>query len=96
MAIVSTLTFIRRGDLREAFGISELLLGDKHDLIHKAVGWMLREAGKQDSRALIRFLKGHYSEMPRTALRYATERFPESVRRSMLRGNFQPLETPSL
>jgi 3-methyladenine DNA glycosylase AlkD len=95
MAIVSTLAFIRTGDLQDAFGISELLLDDEHDLLHKAVGWMLREAGKQDANALLKFLKGHYDRLPRTALRYAIERFPKEARQSMLRGRFQVLETPA-
>ena len=88
IAIIATHAFIRRGDLTDAFKISELLLGDKHDLIHKAVGWMLREAGKQSEPRLVRFLKTHYSAMPRTTLRYAIERMPEHVRKRQLRGEF--------
>ncbi len=88
IAIIATHAFIRRGDLTDTFNISELLLGDKHDLIHKAVGWMLREAGKQSEPQLLRFLKKHYSAMPRTTLRYAIERMPEAVRKRQLRGEF--------
>lgn len=88
IAIIATHAFIPRGDLADTFNISELLLGDKHDLIHKAVGWMLREAGKQSELQLLRFLKTHYSAMPRTTLRYAIERMPEAVRKRQLRGEF--------
>ena len=69
IAIVSTLAFIREKSLMDTFEISEMLLGDSHALIHKAVGWMLREAGKQDDAALKGFLRKHHSKMPRTALR---------------------------
>ena len=88
IAIIATHAFIRRGDLTDTFSISELLLADKHDLIHKAVGWMLREAGKQSEPQLVRFLKAHYSAMPRTSLRYAIERMPEAVRKRQLQGDF--------
>jgi 3-methyladenine DNA glycosylase AlkD len=88
IAIVATHAFIRRGDLADTFKISRLLLGDPHDLIHKAVGWMLREAGKKSERQLVDFIKTHYSAMPRTTLRYAIERMPETVRKRQLRGEF--------
>lgn len=86
VAIVSTLAFIRQSDLEDTFKISEILLEDKEDLIHKAVGWMLREAGKKDEKALVNFLKAHYKYMPRTALRYAIERFSEKTRKKYLQG----------
>ncbi len=84
IAIVSTLFFIRRRQLDDALRISAALLGDGHDLIHKAVGWMLREAGKRDLAPLEAFLERHGSAMPRTALRYAIERFPEPKRKAWL------------
>jgi 3-methyladenine DNA glycosylase AlkD len=88
IAIVSTMAFIKRGDLKDTFAISALLLGDEHDLIHKAVGWMLREAGKRSEPALRDFLAQYYSAIPRTALRYAIERFPDSRRKRILAGVF--------
>jgi 3-methyladenine DNA glycosylase AlkD len=81
IAIIATLHFIRQGDVAETMLISEILLGDTHDLIHKAVGWMLREAGKKDQRALQRFLDQHAAHMPRTMLRYALERLPAATRK---------------
>lgn len=87
MAMVATLTFIRLGEFNDTFRIAEKLLDDKHDLIHKAVGWMLREVSKRSERALVQFLETHYEAMPRTALRYAIERFPEERRRRMLHGD---------
>ena len=87
IAIVSNWWFIRSGDLSSVFKISKILLNDEHDLIHKAVGWMLREAGKQDRKALESFLKPHYNNMPRTMLRYAIEKFPESKRQKYLKGS---------
>ncbi|HOW90378.1 MAG TPA: DNA alkylation repair protein, partial [Elusimicrobiales bacterium] len=81
--------FLRRGESGDALAIAEMLLSDKHDLIHKAVGWLLREVGKRSSeRALTDFLRDNYARMPRTALRYAIERFPLERRRNMLRGRF--------
>jgi 3-methyladenine DNA glycosylase AlkD len=85
IAIVTTLHFIRKGDATDALRISEALLDDPHDLIHKAVGWMLREVGKRVNPAPLRnFLRRHASHMPRTMLRYAIERFPPGERRKWL------------
>jgi 3-methyladenine DNA glycosylase AlkD len=88
IAMVATAAFIDRGDLNETFAIATQLLADKHDLIHKAIGWMLRETGTQSRAAMIKFLKRNYSHMPRTALRYAIEHLPEAQRRMALRGSF--------
>ena len=85
IAIVATFCFIRQGDHEETFAIADLLLADDHDLIHKAVGWMLREAGNRDGDALRRFLAPRHARMPRTMLRYAIEKFPERERRLYLR-----------
>lgn len=95
IAIVSTFAFIRQGDLNDTFRIAEYLLNDRHDLIHKASGWALREAGKVSPPKLVRFLRKHYSRLPRTTLRYAIERFPPEQRKQMLRGVFPSTETGS-
>ncbi len=84
IAILSTFTFIRQNEFDDAFQIARLLIKDKHDLIHKAVGWMLREIGKRSIEAEELFLKRHYRNMPRTMLRYAIERFPETKRKKYL------------
>jgi len=89
IAIVSTLGLIRGGEIKDTFRVAEKLLSDEHDLIHKAVGWALRETGKISQPALLGFLRKHYSSMPRTMLRYAIERFPAAQRKRMLEGNFQ-------
>ena len=80
IGIVSTMTFIRHGQLEDTFAIADILLHHSHDLIHKAVGWLLREAGKKDEVALKEFLKSRHKTMPRTMLRYAIEKFPEEKR----------------
>ncbi len=86
IAIVSTFHFIRAGEFRPTLKIAKLLVNDPHDLIHKAVGWMLREVGKRDRSAEDAFLLRHYRKMPRTMLRYAIERHPERVRKQYLKG----------
>jgi 3-methyladenine DNA glycosylase AlkD len=86
VSIVSTYAFIRKNDFADTLKISEMLLSDSHDLMHKAVGWMLREVGKRDPAAEEGFLKQHYKKMPRTALRYAIERFSEDKRRAYMQG----------
>jgi 3-methyladenine DNA glycosylase AlkD len=86
IAILATAHFIARSDFADALALSERLLEDEHDLMHKAVGWMLREVGKRDVSVLEAFLEAHQTRMPRTALRYAIERFPEAKRRRVLRG----------
>ena len=84
IAVVGSQWFLRAGETDDVFALAELLLGDRHDLMHKAVGWSLREAGKRDPATLRRFLDRHVARMPRTALRYAIEHFPEPERLSYL------------
>ena len=86
IAIMSTFYYIKRNSFTDALRISELLIGDKEDLIHKAVGWMLREIGKRDIDTEITFLKAHYKRMPRTILRYTIEKFPKEERMKYLKG----------
>ena len=86
IGIVSTMTFVRHGQLDDTFAIADILLHHPHDLIQKAVGWLLREAGKRDKAALTAFLESRFRSMPRTALRYAIERFPEAERQAYLKG----------
>lgn len=88
MAIVSTFEFIRNKEFGDTLKIAEKLLSDKHDLMHKAIGWMLREVGKRDKEILLDFLKTNYKKLPRTTLRYAIERFPEEKRKQILKGEF--------
>jgi len=85
IAILATFTFIRQGDFTDTLALADLLLGDREDLIHKAVGWMLREVGKRDLAVLEAFLKSRCKTIPRTMLRYAIEKFPEPKRQAYLR-----------
>ena len=89
IAIVSTFNFIRQQEFEDTLALSEILLDDKHDLIHKAVGWMLREVGKKDEAVLEEFLKQHHKVMPRTMLRYAIEKFEEEKRKMYLLGEVE-------
>lgn len=86
IAIIATAHFISQNDFHDTIKIAEILRDDTHDLIHKAVGWMLREVGKRDQRFEEEFLKKHYKKMPRTMLRYSIERFPEELRQRYLKG----------
>jgi 3-methyladenine DNA glycosylase AlkD len=86
IAIIATFTFIKEGIFDETLRIAELLLADPEDLIHKAVGWMLREVGKREITVAEAFLQAHHQEMPRTMLRYAIERLPEAKRQAYLKG----------
>ena len=86
LAIIATLHFIKRQDFDETLRIARLLLGDPEDLIHKAVGWMLREVEKRQTTVAEAFLQKHYRNMPRTMLRYAIERLPEARRQAYLKG----------
>lgn len=83
-SVVFTFAFLRAGDLEPTYEMAERHLGDKHDLMHKAVGWLLREMGKRDPSLLRAFLQEHCTEMPRTALRYSIEKFSESERKKWL------------
>jgi 3-methyladenine DNA glycosylase AlkD len=91
IAILATFAFIKANDFDDLFRLAELLLLDKEDLIHKACGWMLREAGKRNLAAEENFLRQHLKVMPRTMLRYAIERFPENKRRVYLKRQKMPL-----
>ena len=84
ISILATFHFIRQADFDDTLKIAETLLGDREDLMHKAVGWMLREVGKRDVRPLEHFLDQHSRIMPRTMLRYAIEKFPEKNRRTYM------------
>ena len=86
VSIMSTFFFIRNGQFDDTFRLAERMLNHTHDLIHKAVGWMLRETGKREKKAEERFLKKHYKVMPRTMLRYAIEKFSPEERARYLKG----------
>jgi 3-methyladenine DNA glycosylase AlkD len=88
ISIISTLAFVKAGKLGDPLRISALLLEDRLDLIHKAVGWVLREVGKKNLPRLEEFIRDHYGSIPRTTLRYAIERFPERKRLAYLNGSF--------
>jgi len=86
IAMLSCFSFIRKNDFKDAFAIASELISDKQDLIHKAVGWMLREIGKRDLKAEENFLREYYQKMPRTMLRYSIEKFPHDKRKKYLEG----------
>lgn len=88
IAIIATLNFIRLGQYDDTLRLSEQLLGDKHDLIQKAVGWMLREVGKKDQKTLLKFLDIHAAKMPRTALRYSIEHLQPNQRQHYLQARY--------
>lgn len=88
IAIVATWTFIKHDEFAPTLKIAKLLLGDKHDLIHKAIGWMLREVYKKDANICKNFLRENYTQLPRTTLRYTIERMPESERLRYLKKEF--------
>jgi len=85
ISIIATMAFIDQGQFTDTLKLAKMLLADQHDLMHKAVGWMLREVGKKDHRVLVQFLDQHTQHMPRTMLRYAIEKFPEITRRAYLK-----------
>ncbi|UCH81335.1 MAG: DNA alkylation repair protein [Nitrospiraceae bacterium] len=84
IAVMATFHFIKNNDYKDSLKISEILIADRHDLIHKAVGWLLREIGKRNLLIEEEFLKRHYKKMPRTMLRYAIEKFDHEKRRTYL------------
>ena len=89
IAIVSTLSFIRNCEFYDTLAISEMLIDHRHDLIHKAVGWMLRELAKRDQYLMLQFIEKHYNRQSRTTLRYAIEHLPEEQRKNILKGQFE-------
>ncbi len=89
IAVLACFNFIKDGESADALALARRLLDDEHDLMHKAVGWLLREIGKKCSKkVLLDFLKGSYARLPRTTLRYAIERFPAKRRKNLLAGIF--------
>ena len=84
ISLISTLAFIRQNQFEDTLNLALILITDPHDLIHKAIGWMLREVGKRDLKTLLNFLDHHAASLPRTALRYAIERLPQSQRQHYL------------
>lgn len=88
IAVLATRTFVREGDFADTLRLCRMLLGDPHDLIHKACGWMLREVGHRTPAVLADFVRDHQTQMPRTMLRYAIERFASEARRAALAGRF--------
>ncbi len=99
VAVLSTFAFIREKRFREAIKIGKMLLDDSHDLIHKAVGWMLREIGKRDEKVLLKFLDENYKKMPRTMLRYSIEKLNKKKKKFYMQKNstsFKKEETASL
>ena len=85
IAIVSTYAFIRKGQLEDTYALSDLMMHHPHDLMHKAIGWMLREAGKRDSERLYDYVMSHRADMPRTMLRYAIEKFSPTERSILMK-----------
>ena len=85
IAIVSTYAFIRKGQLEDTYALSDLMMQHPHDLMHKAIGWMLREAGKRDSERLYDYVMSHRADMPRTMLRYAIEKFSPKERAILMK-----------
>ncbi len=88
IAVITTMHFIRNNDYNDTLKLAEMMLDHEHDLIHKAVGWMLREIGNRDFDIEYEFIKRHYQEMPRTMLRYAIEKFNPGLRKNILAGKF--------
>ena len=86
ISMIATYTFIKKDDFEDTLNLSAILLTDEEDLMHKAVGWMLREVGKKDLEVEEGFLRKHYKKMPRTMLRYAIEKFEEKKRKDYLHG----------
>lgn len=85
-SVIATFYFIRKNDYKDTLELAKLLMDHPHHLIHKAIGWMLREVGKRDFETEYNFLKEHYSKMPRTMLRYSIEKFDEELRQKFLKG----------